>query len=188
MASAQQTTRLDRYDNSWYSPGGKPLSRLLWYFVNALVLNSALIPVSGLKVALLRLFGATIGQGVVIKPCVNIKYPWRLHIGNHVWIGEEVWIDNLEQVTIGDHCCLSQGAMLLCGSHNYKSAGFGLITKPITLESGSWIGAKALVAPGVTCGSHAVLSASSVATTNLAPYTIYQGNPAVAKRSREIGE
>jgi putative colanic acid biosynthesis acetyltransferase WcaF len=180
------TTRLDKYNNSWYNAGGNPISRIAWYFINALVLNSALLPISGLKVALLRLFGAKIGQGVVIKPCVNIKYPWRLTIGNHVWIGEEVWIDNLDQVTIGDHVCLSQGAMLLCGSHNYKDHAFGLITKPITLESGCWISAKALVAPGVTCQSHSVLSASSVATADLAAFTIYQGNPAVPKRNREI--
>ena len=56
-------------------------------------------PISGFKRFLLRLFGAKIGKGVVIKPCVNIKYPWKLRIGNYVWIGENVWIDNLDTVT-----------------------------------------------------------------------------------------
>lgn len=180
------TTRLDTYNNSWYNPGGGALKRLLWYFVNLLVFNHGLFPVSGLKVALLKLFGAKVGPGVVIKPSVNIKYPWLLSIGHHVWIGEEVWIDNLAQVTIGAHACLSQGAMLLCGSHDYTDVSFGLITKPITLEDGAWIGAKALVAPGVTVKTHAVLAAMSVATKDLEPYTIYQGNPAQAKRTRTI--
>lgn len=180
------TTRLDTYNNSWYNPGGGAIKRLLWYFVNMLVFNHGLYPVSGLKVALLRLFGAKVGQGVVIKPSVNIKYPWKLTIGDYVWIGEEVWIDNLDQVTIGNHCCLSQGAMLLCGSHDYTDSAFGLITKPITLENGAWIGAKALVAPGVVAKSHSVLAACSVATRDLEPYTIYQGNPALPKRKREI--
>ena len=176
-------TRLDLYNNDWYQPGGGSVKRLLWYFVNLLVFNHGLFPVSGLKVSILRAFGARVGQGVVIKPTVNIKYPWKLTIGDHVWIGEEVWIDNLDQVTIGDHCCLSQGAMLLCGSHDYTDPRFGLITKPITLETGAWIGAKALVAPGITAKGHSVLSAYSVATRDLEAYTIYQGNPAEAKRT-----
>ncbi len=135
---------------------------------------------------LLRLFGAVIGKGVVIKPSVNVKYPWLLEIGDDAWIGEQVWIDNLVKTVIGSDCCLSQGAMLLTGSHNYKNPAFDLIAEPITLENGAWIGAKAIVCPGVTCGSHSVLAAGSVATGNLKPYTIYQGNPATEKRVRNI--
>ncbi len=135
---------------------------------------------------MLRLFGARLGQGVIIKPAVNIKYPWLLSVGNHVWIGEQVWIDNLAPVTIGDHACLSQGAMLLTGNHNYQTPTFDLIIKPIVLENGAWVGAKALVCPGVTVYAHAVLAAGSVATRPLESYTIYQGNPAVAVRPRNL--
>lgn len=181
-----RTTQLNLYNNHWYNTGGSSLSRLLWYFANVLVMLNPLLPFSGLKVWLLRKFGAKIGTGVVIKPSVNIKYPWLLIIGDHVWIGENVWIDNLAQVKIGSHSCLSQGAMLLCGSHNYKKTTFDLITGPIALEDGVWIGAKALVCPGITCHSHSVLAALSVANSNLNAYTIYQGNPALPKRLREI--
>ena len=123
------------------------------------------------------MFGAKIGQGVVIKPTVNIKYPWNLIIGNHVWIGEEVWIDNLGQVSIGDHACISQGALLLCGNHNYRKPTFDLMVGNITLEEGAWVGAKAIVGPGVTMKSHAVLSAGSVAGSDLESWSIYRGNP-----------
>lgn len=178
-------TDLARYDNSWYNPGPR-WKILIWHFINAWLFNSyAPIP-AGLKVRLLRWFGATVGQGVLIKPAVNIKYPWLLTVGNHVWIGENVWIDNLTQVTLGDHVCLSQGAMLLTGNHNYKVSTFDLIVGSVTLEAGAWIGAKATVCPGVHVGSHAILAVNSVATRNLDPYTIYQGNPAVAVRKREI--
>ena len=135
---------------------------------------------------MLRLFGAKIGKGVVIKPAVNIKYPWRLSVGNNTWIGEQVWIDNLADVRIGANCCLSQGSMLLCGNHNYALPTFDLIIGAIIIEDGAWIGAKALVCPGVTVGSHAVLAALSTATHDLAPYSINQGNPAVMKRERVI--
>jgi putative colanic acid biosynthesis acetyltransferase WcaF len=125
---------------------------------------------------------------VNIKPSVNIKYPWRLSIGDYSWIGENVWIDNLDNVTIGNHCCISQGVMLLCGNHNYKKTTFDLIIAPITLEDGVWIGAHSVVCPGVRCKSHTVLSINSVATSNLETDTIYQGNPAKAIRKRIIGD
>ena len=135
---------------------------------------------------ILRLFGAHIGKGVVIKPHVTIKYPWNLYVGNHVWIGENAWIDNLAKVTIKDNACLSQGAMLLCGNHNYKKSAFDLIIGEIILEEGVWIGAKCTVCPGVKCGSHALLTVGSIATSPLESYSIYQGNPAVKIKDRVI--
>ena len=132
------------------------------------------------------MFGAKIGKGVVLKPNINIKYPWRLRIGNHSWIGEGVWVDNLEDVIIGANCCISQGALLLCGNHNYKKSTFDLMTGKIILEDGVWVGAKAIVCGGVVCMSHAVLSAGSVATSELEAYSVYQGNPAVKIKEREI--
>lgn len=179
-------TDLGKYNNDWYKIGASRGKIALWYFVNALFFLNPLNPLSGLKVALLRAFGAKVGTGVFIKPRVNIKYPWALSIGNNVWIGEGVWIDNLARVEIGDNACLSQGSMLLTGNHNYKKTTFDLMLGPITLEDGVWIGAKAVVAPGVKCGSHSILSVSSVAAKDMKAYTIYQGNPAAPVRKREI--
>lgn len=178
-------TDLSRFDNSWYDPGPR-WKVLLWYLTNSLLLNTYLpIPIA-LKIRTLRLFGAKIGTGVVIKPAVNIKYPWLLQVGNHVWIGEQVWIDNLSNVILGDHVCLSQGAMLLTGNHDYRRPTFDLTAQPITLENGVWIGAKSVVCPGVRCQSHAVLAVNSVATKQLEAYGIYQGNPAVLVRQRKV--
>lgn len=176
------------YDNSWYNPGGSSLKRVLWYFANILFLMNPLNPISSVKVRLLRCFGAKIGKGVVIKPSVNIKYPWNLSIGDYTWIGENVWIDNLVQVTIGSNVCVSQGAMLLCGNHNYKKSTFDLMVGKIVLENGCWVGAQSVVCPGVTLHSHAVLGVASVANKNLDAYTIYQGNPAHMVRKRIIVE
>lgn len=145
-------------------------------------------PFSGLKVFLLRIFGAKVGKGVVIKPNVNIKYPWLLEIGDHTWIGERAWIDNLAPVKIGKNCCISQGAMLLCGNHNYKKPTFDLIVKPITLEDGAWVGALSVVCPGVTIKSHAILTVQSVAAETLEPFALYKGNPAVRIRERVISD
>ncbi|GAA4426879.1 putative colanic acid biosynthesis acetyltransferase [Pontibacter saemangeumensis] len=177
---------LSAYNNDWYYPGAGAVKRTLWFFVNALFFINPFNPVSAIKVQLLRLFGAKVGKGVMIKPSVNIKYPWLLQVGNHVWIGEEVWIDNLTTVQIKDNVSISQGAMLLTGSHNYKTNTFDLQIGKIIVEEGAWIGAKAIVCPNITCGSHSVLAAGSVATSDMEPYMIYQGNPAVVKRKRII--
>lgn len=181
-----QQTNLSAYNNYPYHPGGNAIKRLLWYYVNCIFFKSGWLPANGVKIALLRLFGANIGNAVIIKPGVNIKYPWHIKIGNHSWIGEAVWIDNLTTVAIGNNVCISQGAILQTGSHNYKKNTFDLITAPITLEDGVWIGCGAIVNQGVNLASHAVLTSGSVATKNLEAYSIYQGNPAVKVRNRSI--
>lgn len=181
-----QKIDLSRYDNSWYYIGARRMKIVLWYFTNVLLMKNPLIPLVGIKVKVLRMFGAKIGNGVVIKPSVNIKYPWNLEIEDHVWIGENVWIDNLAKVTIGSNVCISQGAMLLCGNHNYKKSTFDLMIGEIHLCGGAWIGAQSVVCPHVTVHSHAVLSVGSVARHDLEPYSIYQGNPAVKIRKRFI--
>lgn len=173
---------LKSYDNSWFNPGGSAFKRVLWYFTNAIFFTNHLFPVSSVKVALLRLFGATIGTGVVIKPSVNIKYPWNLKIGDYTWIGENVWIDNLAMVSIGANCCISQGAMLLCGNHNYKKSTFDLIVKPITIADGAWIGAKSVVCPGVTIGENTVLTVGSIVTKSVSPNIIISANNGIKQR------
>jgi putative colanic acid biosynthesis acetyltransferase WcaF len=183
MSKAQ--VNLKSYNNSWYKPGGI-IKRALWYWCNAVFFKRNWNPGTRHKRAILRLFGAKIGKGVVIKPCVNIKYPWLLAIGNYVWIGEKVWIDNLGKVTIGNNCCLSQEAFLLCGNHDFTKTSFDLIIKEIILEDGVWIGAKAVVCPGVIARSHSVLSVGSVATGELESYSIYSGNPAQKIKDRKI--
>lgn len=173
------------YDNSWYKPGGI-IKRSLWLLVNSLFFNHSLAVFNSFKILILKLFGAKIGVDVLIKPSVNIKYPWFLTIGNHVWIGENVWIDNLTTVSIGNNVCISQGAMLLTGNHNYTKPTFDLIIGEIILEDGVWLGAQSVVCPGITCHSHSVLAVNSTATKNLDAYSIYQGNPATKVRDRKI--
>jgi putative colanic acid biosynthesis acetyltransferase WcaF len=181
-------TNLSIYNNYPFNPGGNAVKRLLWYCLNALVFKTSLLPISGVKSFLLRFFGAQVGKGLTIKPGVNIKYPWNLSIGNHVWLGEKVWIDNLAQVIIGNNVCVSQGAVILTGNHNYKKTTFDLITGKVRLEDGVWIGAAAIMNAGIIAGSHAVLTTGSVASKSLDAYGIYQGNPALKIRTRIINE
>jgi putative colanic acid biosynthesis acetyltransferase WcaF len=178
-------TDLSKFNNRWFKTGAPFILRFFWYWINAIFIKSS-IPGSAWRCFLLRLYGAKIGVGVVIKPCVNIKYPWNLQIGDYSWIGENVWIDNLTKVEIGNHCCISQGALLLCGNHNYKKQTFDLMVGTILLENGVWVGAKSVVTANVILKSHSVLAAGSIAIKNTEPYWIYAGNPAEKIRERII--
>lgn len=177
-------------DNSLYrttiNVGAGKVKQVLWYFINIFFIKNSLIVFSGFKIFLLRLFGASIGKGVVIKPGVNIKYPWKLSIGNNSWVGESVWIDNLSDVFIGKNVTLSQGALLLTGTHDHTKVSFDFSSLPIILEDGVWIGAKAIVFGGVTCYTHSILGLNSVAENNLKAYIIYKGNPAIPVIVRDI--
>jgi len=181
---AAESQQLKSFKNPNFQRGAGKTKRALWYLTNALFFKTSLFPFYGLKVFLLRLFGAKLGKGVLIKPNVNIKYPWKLKMGDHIWIGEDVWIDNLDQVIIESNVCISQGAMLLCGNHNYKVSTFDLFTKPIHIMSGAWICSKATVGPGVVCQPDSILTPLSFANADLEQGMIYAGVPAHKKGER----
>ena len=172
--------RLDRFDNSEFSRGAHKLKEGLWWGVRSLLFAPWFPLPSVLKVAALRLFGAKVGRGVVIRSRVNITFPWRLSIGDHVWIGEEVLILSLAQVTIDSHVCISQRAFLCTGSHKFRSENFDLVTKPISIGEGSWIAANVFVGPGVNLGVNTLCAAGAVVLKSAGPDQVLAGNPAVA--------
>jgi len=179
-----------RVDNASYRTtiniGASLGKQMIWYLVNIIFFKNPFNIFSALKVRMLRLFGAELGRGVVIKPSVNIKFPWKLRMGDHSWIGEDVWIDNLSDVLIGSNVNLSQGCLLLTGTHDHTKTSFDFQSHPIVLEDGVWIGAKAVVYGGVICRTHSILGIGSVAEKELDPYTIYKGNPAVPVLKRVV--
>ncbi|MDD7724227.1 MAG: WcaF family extracellular polysaccharide biosynthesis acetyltransferase [Bacteroidales bacterium] len=182
----EPSVRLASFDGSSFDKGAGFTKTTIWYIVNALFVKASWNPFMKVKVTLLKLFGAHIGKGLVIKNNVNIKSPWNLTIGNDCWIGENCWIDNIDQVHIGNNACVSQGAMLLTGNHDYTIHSMPYRNAPITIEDGAWIGAQTTVCPGVTVHTNAILTVGSVATKDLKPNLIYQGNPATPIRRRNI--
>ena len=178
--------QLAKYDNSSYKPGGTFLKRTAWFFLGLPILRSAWIPFSGLRVGLLRVFGASIGTGVVIKPSVVVKYPWHLRVEDDCWIGEHVWIDNLTTVRLGSNVCVSQGAYFCTGNHDWTDPQFGLRVAPIEISAGAWVGAKTLLTPGVVLGEGAVAAAGSVVTGPIPAFEIHAGNPAQFVKTRTI--
>ena len=155
-----------------------------WWMVRGVLFMHAFPMPSRLKVLALRWFGARVGHGVVIRSRVNVTFPWRLSIGDHVWIGDEVLILSLAEVSIGSSVCLSQRAFLCTGSHDFFKPTFDLVVKPIRIEDGCWVAAGAFVGPGVTLGAGSLCAAGSVVVKDVAPGMRVGGNPAGPLRGR----
>jgi putative colanic acid biosynthesis acetyltransferase WcaF len=177
---------LGEFQNPEFSRGRPLTVEAVWLLVQFLFIASW-IPGSRHRRILLRLFGARIGEGVILKPGVRVKFPWRLVIGDYTWIGEDVWIDNLATVSIGSNCCISQGVYICTGNHDWQKKTFDLVTKEVSIGDGAWIAARCVLAPGVRIGKGAVLGLASVATGGIEDWAIYRGNPAVFAKRREIG-
>lgn len=172
--------------NRDYAPGKPFWYRSLWLLVEAMALLNPIFVPFGLKCRILRAFGAQIGENVFIKPNLHVKHPWRLTVGDNVWLGERAWIDNLVPVIIGSNVCISQGAYLCTGNHDWSDPGMGMTAKPIVIGDGAWVGAFAKVGPGITVGAEAIVTMGSVLLKDAEPRGIYQGNPAVRIRTRTI--
>ena len=176
---------LASFNTAGFHRGRPALVEGLWILVQALFISSFL-PGSAHRRVLLRLFGARIGKRVTIKPGVRVKFPWRLSVAGDVWIGEDVWIDNLAEVRIAANVCISQGAYLCTGNHDWSSPSFDLIVRPITIGQSAWIAAKACVGPGVTVGESAVLVLGSTALSDLEAWSVYVGSPAERVKQRQL--
>ena len=179
-------TDLSAFKPENYEPGRSLLIRGLWFVLHAVFIQSA-FPFSRPKIWLLRWFGCNIHHSVLIRPFVYIKYPWKLSIQAHTWIGEGVRIDNVGEIRIGSNCCLSQHAKLISGNHDFRSPHFDLIPHRIELRSGVWICAGAMLCGNVICEEDAVLTAGSIASGTLRSNTVYKGNPAEAITIRYAG-
>ena len=176
---------LEAYDNKGFDRGSSRLRELAWLAAQSFFFRRSVMPWYRLRRGLLRLFGAAVAPGVLVKPGVRVTFPWKLTIGKNSWVGEDAWLLNLAPITIGNNVCISQRAFLCTGSHDWTKESFDLITRPITIEDGVWICAQVFVAPGVTIGRDAVVTAGSVVTRDLPPGMICTGNPCRPVKTRQ---
>lgn len=181
----ESRVRLDTFDAAkGLDRGRSKLVEVVWYLLKCGFFLSAFPWPMALKRGLLRLFGAKVGPGVVIKPRVNIHFPWKLSLGDYCWIGEECWILNFESTTVGAHACLSQRVFLCGGNHDFRARDFAYRNAPIHIGTAAWIGAQVFVGPGVTVCDHAVATAGSIVIRDLPANQICSGNPCLPIRPR----
>lgn len=170
--------RLGSFDPKKGLDRGKPIIiEIFWYFFKIVFFLSAFPWPTKLKVLILKVFGAEIGKGISIKPRVNIHFPWKLYVGDDVWIGEEVFILNFEPVRIESNTCISQRAFLCGGNHDYQDPSFSYRNKPIVVREGAWVGAQVFIGPGLTINEYAVISAGSIVYKDMPASMVCAGNP-----------
>lgn len=171
------------FGNPEFDRGAPLWKELLWCIVGDPLFQSILIP-NAFRAGILRLFGAQVGKRGWIKNDVKVKFPWKLELGDDVLIGEHAWIDNLERVIVGSGVCISQGAYLCTGNHDWSDADFKLRCAPIVIERRAWVGAGSKVGPGITVKEGAVLTLGTVAVRDADAWSVYSGNPAQKVKDR----
>jgi putative colanic acid biosynthesis acetyltransferase WcaF len=160
----------------------------IWWLVQATLFRWSPQFLYGWRRLLLRLFGAKIGQGVLIRPTAQITYPWKLSIGDDSWVGDYATLYTLGEIEIGDNVCVSQHCYLAGAGHDYSKPTFDMIAKKIVIESEAWLAASVFVTPGVRVGSGAVVGACSVVLKDLPAMMICTGNPAKPLRARPVSQ
>ncbi|KAA6464934.1 colanic acid biosynthesis acetyltransferase WcaF [Acidobacteria bacterium AB60] len=158
--------------------GRSALYTQLWWIVQSTLFGMSPQALFGWRRWLLRVFGAKIGKGVFIRPSARVTYPWKLSIGDHCHIGDEVVLYTLGEIEIGECAVVSQRSYICTGSHDYTSPTFDLYAKKIVIEPEAWVATDVFVAPGVRIGTGAVIGARSSVFTDVPPGTIYVGTPA----------
>lgn len=175
---------LQLYDQSGFDRGRSTPYILLWWLIQAIFFPLTLHNAHRLRCSLLRLFGAKIGTGVVIRPTARITYPWKLTIGDYSWIGDNVVLYSLDEINIGSHSIISQNCYLCTGSHNIHSPNFTLKTAPITIGNGVWVASDCFIAQGIKIGSNSIIGARSTVLSNIPAEYLAWGNPCKPYKNR----
>lgn len=133
----------------------------LWWLIQATFFRWSPQFMYGWRAMLLRIFGAKVGIGVIIRPTVSITYPWKVEIGDYAWIGDQAVLYSLGEIKIGAHSVVSQRSYLCAGDHDYAKTDFPIRGARIVIGEEVWVAADVFIAPGVTIGNGAVIGARS---------------------------
>lgn len=151
---------------------------LLWQTVQQTLFAWSPQPAYGWRRWLLRLFGAEIGKGVLVRPTARITYPWKVKLGSYCWIGDHAEIYSLGSISVGENAVISQRTYICAATHDYEDITFPLVAKPVVIEREAWIATDCYIAPGVTIGAASIIGARSTVLQSVAPAGIYVGSPA----------
>lgn len=159
---------------------------LLWQLVQATLFRLSPQPFYGWRRFLLKLFGAKVGRGVIVRPTTRVTYPWKVSFGEHCWVGDDTEIYSLGPISIGANAVVSQRSYLCAGTHDPDDITFPLVAKPIVVEPEAWVATGCFVAPGVTIGRGAIVAAQSTVLNDVPPGYVVAGSPARVRKQRAL--
>lgn len=165
--------------------GRSKITVQLWWFVYALFFKTSPQFLYGWRRFLLRSFGATVGKDVIIRPSAQITYPWKVFIGDNSWIGDDVVLYSLGNITIGSNTVISQRSYLCTGSHDYTKESFPIYAKEIIIKDQCWLATDVFVSPGIIINEGTVVGARSTVIKDLDAFSVYVGSPAKRIKNRE---
>nr|WP_284507171.1 acyltransferase [Caballeronia sp. ATUFL_M2_KS44] len=113
---------------------------------------------------------------------------YHISIGDNTVINRYTYLDGRVPLTIGNNVNVSHYTLIQTLTHDPQNPDFVCLCKPVVIEDHAWIGARAIICPGVRIGEGAVVGAGAVVTRDVEPYTIVGGNPArfIKERSRDL--
>jgi putative colanic acid biosynthesis acetyltransferase WcaF len=186
VLDAKPLVDLRNYDQANFDRGRPGWYVLLWWLVQAIAFPLTPHPLNSARCGLLRLFGARIGKGVLIRPTARFTYPWKVQIGDCSWIGDDVVFYSLDRIQLGEHCVVSQKTYLCTGSHDIQDQNFRLQIAPIAIGNGAWVATDCFIAPGVEIGANAVVGARSSVLKSLPAQQVCWGTPCRPRYAREV--
>lgn len=163
---------------SWSKPA---IVIALWILAEYFMVTNPLQLSSRIRSMALKAFGAKIGDNVILRPRLRVKYPWNLEIGDNSWIGEGVWIHNQEKVTVMNDVCISQETFITTGTHNFKT-DMGLRLSPVRIEAGVWVCSRSIITCGSVIRESALIPAGSVVSGEVASGTIFSRGSSTPKQ------
>lgn len=185
-AEAVETVDLSRFSGQSLDRGRSRLTEVLWWMAKLSIVQTKAPWPSSVRRTVLRIFGAKIGHGFYIRPSVNVHFPWKLTVGDNVWIGEGCTILNLEPIEICSNTAIAHEVYITSGGHDIGSPDFAYANKPVLIESGVWLGTRSFVGAGVTVHRGAVVAAGAVVVKNVPAWSIVGGTPARVIGTRTI--
>ncbi|MBD1909693.1 MULTISPECIES: hormogonium polysaccharide biosynthesis acetyltransferase HpsU [unclassified Leptolyngbya] len=177
---------LRHYHQNGFDKGRPGWIILLWWLLQGTLFPLTPHSFHAPRCFLLRLFGAKIGKGVVIRPTARFTYPWKISIGNYSWVGDDVVFYSLDTIEVGEHCVISQKSYLCTGSHDIHDPAFGLKLGAIMIGNGAWIATDCFIAPNIKIGANAVIGARSSVFRSMPAQYICWGSPCMPRTPRQI--
>ena len=167
---------------SVWTPKQKVL-RVLW----TTVARAVWIVLPPARPGLIRLFGGRAGRNCRLARSVQIAIPWNVRLGDDVEVGEHAVLYSLGEITLGDSVVIDYGAHLCAGTHDMRDSRFPLLTPPITIGRGCFVGIDAFIGPNVTLGDGCRVWPRASVYRDCDGGVELRGNPAIALPDGETG-
>ena len=162
------------------SPWGKRQRMILlaWEYAWPLLCRWTPKPFNGWRILVLRIFGARIEGRPFVHPRARIQVPWNISLADGACIGDRTTLYSLDTIEVGTDAVLAQEAYICTGTHDFEQDSLPLLTAPVRILRGAFVGARAFVMPNVTIGAGSIVGACAVVTRDVADGVTVKGNPA----------